>query len=245
MPVYAIGDIHGQHDMLRWAHDRIEADRAKYADVDDVTVHLGDLVDRGPESNKVLETLIAGESEGRPWTVLLGNHDRMFSMFMEDPTKPDPNLRVDLDWLDHRLGGTQTLASYGISRGRFQSLASYHRKAIAAVPAGHIEYIRNLPLSHRSGDILFVHAGIRPGIPLDDQSESDLVWIREPFLTDESDHGALIVHGHTVVDEPTHYGNRVALDTGAGYGRPLTVAVFEEGKVWVLTDNGRVPLTPV
>ena len=245
MPTYAIGDIHGQYDMLRRAHDLIEADRAANADPDSLVVHLGDLTDRGPRSKDVIDFLLAGASENRPWTTILGNHDRMFRMFIADPEVGDPKLRVGLDWLDHRLGGTATLASYGLKRGVLQSQRSFHREPLKTVPQAHVDFLNNLPLFHQTKDVFFVHAGIRPGVPLDEQTEDDMVWIREPFLTDTTDHGPLIVHGHTVVEEPTHYGNRIALDTGAGYGKPLTAAVFEGRKAWVLTDEGRVPLISV
>lgn len=91
---------------------------------------------------------------------------------------------------------------------------------------------------------MFVHAGVRPGVPLDAQVEDDLVWIRSPFLEDTRNHGALIVHGHTALDAATHHGNRVNLDTGAGYGRPITAAIFEGRDAFILTDEGRVPLRP-
>jgi serine/threonine protein phosphatase 1 len=106
--------------------------------------------------------------------------------------------------------------------------------------------LRIAPLTtHQIGDTLFVHAGIRPGIPLHSQIEDDLVWIREPFLSDARDHGALIVHGHTVVEAPTHYGNRVNIDTGAGYGGPVTAVALEGRDVFLITAKGRVPLLPL
>ena len=100
--------------------------------------------------------------------------------------------------------------------------------------------MRNL---YATGDFLFVHAGIRPGIPITRQEVHDLHWIREPFLSDPRDHGTVVVHGHTPVERATHYGNRVNLDTGAGMGRPATAAVFEGRRAWVLTEAGRVPVS--
>ena len=112
------------------------------------------------------------------------------------------------------------------------------------MPEAHIDFMANLPLTYISGDFLFVHAGIRPGVSIVDQVEDDLVWIRDEFLWDLTEHPWLVVHGHSPVDEATHYGNRVNLDTGAGYGRPITAAVFEEDTAFVLTEEGRLPLLP-
>ncbi|MDP3960419.1 MAG: serine/threonine protein phosphatase, partial [Pseudorhodobacter sp.] len=103
-------------------------------------------------------------------------------------------------------------------------------------------FLEALPTSYRRGTSIFVHAGIRPGIALEAQTETDLIWIREPFLTDPRDHGALIVHGHTALDAATHYGNRLNLDSGAAYGGPLSAVVIEGSAVFLLTAAGRVPL---
>jgi serine/threonine protein phosphatase 1 len=116
---------------------------------------------------------------------------------------------------------------------------------VVAVPASHRAFLAGLPTLIQRGDVVFVHAGIRPGVPLDQQVEDDLTWIRDGFLTDPVSHGPLIVHGHTVVDAPTHYGNRVNIDSGAAYGGPLSSVVIEGRDVWHLTDAGRVKLVPV
>jgi hypothetical protein len=114
--------------------------------------------------------------------------------------------------------------------------------AQAAVPAEHLTFIRSLPLMHRFENLLFVHAGVRPGVALEQQTEDDLIWIREGFLNHRGDFGQLVVHGHTALNRPLHYGNRVDLDSAAGYGRPLTAAVIDGDQVLVLTDNGREPI---
>lgn len=244
MRIYAVGDIHGQLEMLRAAHARIDADRARVGDQDALVVHLGDLVDRGPDSKGVVEFLRTGIGGGAPWLVLRGNHDRMFVNFIREGEVQDSGLRRELTWLDPRLGGEETLASYGVRLRRWTTARGAHEAAIAAVPPEHVDFIASRPLMHEAGELLFVHAGIRPGVPLDQQVETDLVWIRSPFLEDDRDHGPLVVHGHTVVDEPSHFGNRVALDTGAGYDLPLTAAVFEGRNCFILTEDGRVPLPP-
>jgi serine/threonine protein phosphatase 1 len=244
MTVYAIGDVHGQYDMLRAAHDRIETDRARHGTPDAPVIHLGDLPDRGPNTKAVIQHLIDGIAAGQPWVVLKGNHDRMFSTYLTDWRREDPRLRAELHWRHPRLGGMATLASYGVDADMARDQPEVHREALAAVAPVHRAFLDNRPLTHLTDDLLFVHAGIRPGVPLDQQHENDLVWIRDEFLPDRRDHGRLVVHGHTVVETPEHAGNRVNLDSGAGYGHPLTAAVFEGRDVWVLTDAGRVPLRP-
>lgn len=241
MRSYAIGDIHGHLDKLDHAHMLIAADRARTGDADAPVIHLGDLVDRGPDTAGVVAHLSEGIAAGRPWVVLKGNHDRMFAGFLDDPVWHDPGLPTQYTWLAPALGGIQTLGSYGVeTEGR--ELEAIHAEAIRRVPEAHRAFLATRPAFLRRGELMFVHAGVRPEVSLEAQAEDDLVWIRSPFLEDTRDHGALIVHGHTALDRPTHHGNRVNLDTGAGYGRRLTVAVFEGRTAHVLTDDGRVPL---
>lgn len=244
MRTYAIGDIHGHLDKLEAAHRSIDADRARVGDETAPVVHIGDLVDRGPDSRGVIEFLIRGQAAGAPWVTLKGNHDRMFAEFLEDPDSHDPGLRVSLHWVSRNLGGAATLASYGIENIEERLLFDLHQEASARVPGSHAAFLRALPSYFRHGGTVFVHAGIRPGVPLEQQSEDDLLWIRGEFLDDPRDHGALVVHGHTPVDIATHYGNRVNIDTGAGYGRALTAVVIEQGRVWRLGPEGRTEIVP-
>lgn len=242
MPIYAIGDIHGHLDLLKAAHDRIAADMADHGT--GTVVHVGDLVDRGPDSRGVIDHLRRGIDAGRDWIVLKGNHDRLFTRFMVDPWDHDPGLRSDLSWLHPRLGGGTTLASYGVANASDRPVAKVHAEALDRVPAGHVTWLANRPAWHRQGEILFVHAGIRPGVPVEAQTEDDLVWIRGAFLDDRRDHGPLVVHGHTALDAPEHRGNRVNIDSGAAYGGPLTAIAIEGRDVFVLTSQGRMPLLP-
>lgn len=245
MRTYAVGDVHGQRAKLEDIHRLIADDRkrSKAPDAQDApVVHLGDLTDRGPDSCGVIAFLLRGIAEGQPWLTIKGNHDRMFAGFMRDPTYHDPLLRKDLEWLHPRLGGTQTLASYGVADAAERAPEEVHAEARGKVDPTHIEFLNALPgYLHRDG-VVFVHAGIRPGVPLDSQAEDDLLWIRGPFLDSTADHGALIVHGHTPVDEVTHYGNRVNVDTGAGFDKALSVIVIDDGICHQLTDEGRVAL---
>lgn len=239
-PLYAIGDIHGQLEMLDAALQRIKADGGEDARI----VFLGDYTDRGPDSRGVIERLMAGQEQGRDWICLKGNHDRMFEWFLEETPRHDPHLLIGYHWLHERIGGVETLASYGLTFEDRTRLDDLHARAKEVIPAPHAEFLRSLPALHETPELAFVHAGIRPGVPLAQQHEDELVWIRQPFHDHTGPHPKLIVHGHTPVDRPSHYGNRVNLDSGAGYGRPLTAAVFEGRDCWLLTDAGRVPLKP-
>lgn len=244
MRFYAIGDIHGQRGMLEAAHDRIARDRDRTGDLEAPVVHLGDLVDRGPDSKGVLDLLTEGIRRGEPWIVLRGNHDAMFSEFLSATTNPDESLREGLTWLNGRVGGDATLASYGVRTGGLRSRRAILQDARAAVPGPHAAFLSTLPLFHATPELLFVHAGIRPGIPITRQDPTDLMWIRDEFLVDTRDHGCIVVHGHTPVDDAQNCGNRVNLDTGAGFGRRLTAAVFEGRNCWELVNEDRKPLLP-
>ena len=244
MLTYAIGDIHGHLAQLQDLHGLIEKDRAAQGPTAAPVVHIGDLVDRGPDSRGVIDFLIAGRAQGADWVVLRGNHDRMFRGFLDDADYQDPRLRTDLSWLHERLGGAATLASYGITGAGARFLHDLQADARAAVPAAHVAFLDELQNYHLRDTSLFVHAGVRPGVDLRHQTEDDLLWIRNDFLKDDRDHGALIVHGHTPVDRVTHYGNRLNLDTGAGYGDPMSAVAIEGSAVFQLTPRGRVRIAP-
>lgn len=239
-PIYAIGDIHGQLAELHRVLALIEDDGGPDAQI----VFLGDYTDRGPDSKAVLDLLVDGQKSKRNWTYLMGNHDRMFSMFMQSPPLEDPYMMVELYWLHPRLGGDTTMASYGVDASGTRRVKDVHAEARAAVPQAHIDFLRSLTLYKERGPLLFVHAGIRPGVPLADQTEEDLIWIRQEFHDDQRKHPRLVVHGHTPVESATNYGNRVNLDSGAGFGKPLSVAVFEDTTCHLLTASGRVLLDP-
>ncbi|MDO8884834.1 MAG: metallophosphoesterase [Pseudotabrizicola sp.] len=241
MQTYAIGDIHGHIDLLKGVHDLIANDMARHGAGQ--VVHVGDLVDRGPDSKGVVDYLRQGIADGQDWVVLKGNHDRMFSLFLDDPAAQDPGLRSVYSWLHPRLGGATTLESYGVANAGDRPVAKVHADALGLVPQAHIDFLANRPTFHRSNGAIFVHAGVRPGIAITDQDEDDLVWIRQGFLDHDAPFEALIVHGHTAIDTPTHYGNRVNIDSSAAYGGPLSVIVVEQDtQVFHLTAKGRVPL---
>jgi serine/threonine protein phosphatase 1 len=258
--IYAIGDVHGYSGQLDRALNLVEEDGGPDAPI----VFLGDLVDRGPDSRGVIDRLIRGIAAGKPWTVIKGNHDRMFERFVTDAAAGDDMVLSGKGWLHHRLGGNATLASYldlpgfrhpegggietlariGLDPVPDDLLEQLARAACDQVPADHLAFLARLPLWHQVGELLFVHAGIRPGVPIEEQEEDDLLWIRNEFLLDPRDHGPLVVHGHTALDHPVAYPNRINLDGGAGYGRPLRPAVFTGRSCALLTEAGHLPLVP-
>ena len=197
--IYAIGDIHGSLQKLRDLIARCE----RHSDGRPATfVFLGDYIDRGPDSRGVVEALMDRQSQQPECVIALkGNHEAVAIEIIDGKTEAE-------FWL--REGGAATLRSYGVGSAR-------------ELPDEHIAWLRSLPLCHDDGRRFFVHAGIDPEKPLDAQSDHDLIWIREPFLSDARDYGRLIVHGHTpqTTGVPDFRGNRLNLDTGAVFGRPL------------------------
>lgn len=218
--IYAIGDVHGHSDRLGAMHARITTDLARRPATKPVLVHLGDLIDRGPDSAGCV-ALLAGTQPVRnvPTVNLMGNHERMMLDALAGRSSDD----VDR-WLDN--GGDKALRSWGIKA------SSPPRRWMAALPARHLVLLRDLRRHWSFERFVMVHAGVRPGVRLDEQREEDLLWIREaflnwsgPMLPDAPE--TIVVHGHTPKTEPTVKPNRIGLDTGAGKGGPLTCGVFE------------------
>ena len=238
--IYAIGDIHGELGMLEQALRWIEKDGGLDAHI----IFLGDYVDRGPDSKRVLDLLIQGQKLCRNWVFLKGNHDRMFDWFLQTPSLSDPHLFIDLSWLHERLGGQNTLKSYGLHFKNRYRLNELHLAALEVVPDNHHKFLTNCQLSYENKDLYFCHAGIKPGVALQNQREEDLLWIRDEFHHFRGQHDKIIVHGHTPLDGATHYNNRINLDSGSGYGQSLTAAVFEGTDCYILSAKGRVQLFP-
>lgn len=218
--VYAIGDIHGRADLLRELHAAIAADAAAF-DGDRQLVYLGDFVDRGDGSRQVLDLLLGEPLAGFTSIHLMGNHEHALLSFLDDP-------RAIPGWLS--WGGRETLLSYGVPVGLATSADELPRlrdQLAQAIPAAHVEFLESLQLCHREGDYYFVHAGVRPGVALEQQRFEDQLWIREPFNSSTNDHGAVVVHGHTIADEVQWLPNRIGIDTGAFYSGVLTCLVLE------------------
>ncbi len=239
---YAIGDIHGDLNQLIEAHRRIQQDLIRNPIGDYEVIHIGDLVDRREDSKGVIDFLIAGVERGEPWIVLKGNHDRLFQWFLEDPHRVDARLRSDYSWLHPRMGGRETLLSYGLEVPEDFGIDVLLQAALSAVPDKHYEFLKRLPLCHETSRFFFCHAGIKPGVPLQNQIEDDLLWMRQEFHKYEGEHPKLIVHGHTPVDKVTHYGNRLNIDTGAAYGKLLSTVCLEEDSIWLLDKGERKAL---
>jgi serine/threonine protein phosphatase 1 len=234
--IYAIGDIHGCRTALAAVHAAIARDLAAAPHPDSVVVHVGDLVDRGPDSRGVIEDLLRWDLAAER-VCLLGNHDEAMLRFLEDPHA----MLSSEHWVSGGMGGGATLASYGLDP-RSTRLEALHRAALAAVPAAHRAFLEGLPRLCRIGSYVFVHAGIRPGVPLDRQHPDDLVWIRGDFLRSRADHGAVVVHGHTPVRAVEVRPNRIGIDTGAVFGGRLSCLVLEGPGRWLLGEEGRQQL---
>ena len=220
--VYAIGDIHGRDDLLTRLHADILADAAVVGDLRRVVVYLGDYVDRGPGSRAVIDCLLGDPLPGFEVVHLIGNHEAWLLDFLDDAA-------AGPGWLAN--GGQATLESYGVHSGvplgGFSGLREAQAVLRENLPPEHLAFFHGLDLYHVEGDYLFVHAGIRPDVPLERQESADLIWIRNEFLHSRSDHGRIVVHGHSITDTPEILSNRIGIDTGAYDSECLTCLVLE------------------
>jgi serine/threonine protein phosphatase 1 len=224
--IYAIGDIHGRADLLMETIAHIDDDLERRPIGHAVEVYLGDYIDRGPDSKSVIDLLAVRLVQNHA-VCLRGNHEALMEGFLRDPS----NLRP---WL--QLGGMPTLASYGVELRRegIETQTDLHRRFRSSFPRAHQLFLQCLRYSFRCGDFLFVHAGIRPDTPIDQQDLHDLLWIRHEFLDSAEDHGNFIVHGHTPVPHPDIRHNRVNIDTGAWRTGTLTCIAIEGTTILVL-----------
>lgn len=236
--IYAVGDVHGCIDLLTRCHAAIAADLEARPPQDWRIVHVGDYVDRGPDSRGVIELLIGRQEADARHVCLLGNHDAMFADVLSG-ANPDPRL-----WLSN--GGGATLESYGMDRAAL--IDAFERQklreaALELVPEAHLAFLAGLRPMEVLGDYAFVHAGIEPGVPLDAQPLQSLIWIRGPFLNHEGDLGKVVVHGHTITPDGVEVRrNRIGIDTGSFATGRLSCIVLEEGDKHLLTGRGRKPL---
>ena len=232
---YVVGDIHGRLDLLESLLDKIHADMDGRADAETLLVFVGDLIDRGPNSAQVIERLRTYSRDGVRTVFLLGNHEEVLLRVLGG----DADLIAD--WL--RFGGKQCLQSYGVEPAKVKTMRQERALETirAAIPAEHVEFLKSVADTCQFGDYLFVHAGIRPGVPLDEQLQADLRWIRDPFLFDDSDHGFVVVHGHTITPEVEELRNRIGIDTGAYRTGILTAVAIDGTGRWFL--DTRQPAT--
>ena len=218
--LYVIGDIHGRSDLLDRMVGEIANDLTARPIAASLVVTVGDYVDRGPDSRGVIERLLRNPFPTR-LIALKGNHELLLEGFLLDPQVAD-------HW--RRYGGLETLQSYGVPVGDVMRGKEYLAAARAlahAVPAEHFDFLGALRTSLTVGKYFICHAGVRPGVPLDRQTEEDLLWIREPFLDSRADFGKIVVHGHTPADQPELLPNRINVDTGAFMTGRLTCAALD------------------
>jgi len=219
--LYAVGDVHGQYHLLESLLAQIQADVEPHNRDRRILLFVGDYVDRGPSSRLVVERVAAGLPAFET-IALKGNHEQILLDFIAD---------AELWEVYRRLGGVETLTSYGVDRdllvGSNVAAATIHEAFLAAFPSEHNAFLNSLHLSYDCGDYHFVHAGVRPGVPLDRQTEADQLWIRDQFLmAGNVFDGRVIVHGHTPTREPEKLSFRINVDTGAYMTGRLTAAKF-------------------
>jgi serine/threonine protein phosphatase 1 len=223
--IYAVGDIHGRADLLIEIIERIDDDLRRRPIGYAVEVYLGDYVDRGPHSRSVIDLLAVRLVENRA-VCLRGNHEAVLEDFLRGPAN-------FVHW--QQLGGLQTLASYGVFlNSDIETEVDLHRRFVRTFPRAHQLFLQCLRYHFCCGDFLFVHAGIRPNVPIEQQDLEDLLWIRHEFLDSTQDHGKFIVHGHTPVPHPDIRRNRINIDTGAWRTGTLTCIAIEGTTILVL-----------
>ena len=216
--VVAVGDVHGRLDLVENLWAQIDAASRLSPARRRIMIFVGDYIDRGPQSRELIDRLLKGFA-GFEMICLKGNHDDTLLQFLTDPTIGDA-------W--RSFGGLETLRSYGITHAEGKNWSQTRSEFAAALPREHLEFLKNLKLHVTVGDYLFVHAGLKPRVPLEEQSETDLLWIREEFLDSTVNFGRIVVHGHTPTDAPVVRRNRIGIDTGAYITNNLTAVVLEE-----------------
>ncbi len=227
--IYAIGDIHGRADLLRRLHRLIHEDAYRRQAPRNVVVYLGDYIDRGDESPAVIDLLLDEPLPSFESVYLKGNHEESLLCFLEDTA-------IGPAWLFY--GGAQTLHSYGVrppdAPMNPRELARAQGELAERLPQRHRRFMQGLALTHEEGDYFFAHAGVRPGLPLDQQAAQDLLWIRDDFLLSEEHFGKIVVHGHTITPRPEVKRNRIGIDTGAFASGRLTCLILEGSQLGFL-----------
>jgi serine/threonine protein phosphatase 1 len=232
--LYAVGDIHGRLDLLDEMLEIIGQDGASRKPARTVLVFLGDYVDRGGDSKGVVNRLTVGLPEDTAAVFLKGNHEDLLLSFLDEPVS-------GLNWLHN--GGETALMSYGVNAGAIHDAVWQGQMGLleaaaqfrSLLPDDHLHFYQSLKLSYRAGDYFFAHAGVRPGVALDEQTEDDLIWIRGEFLNYPYDFGAVVVHGHTPARLPQDLHNRIGIDTLAFHTGKLTAVGLEGARRWFLS----------
>lgn len=231
--IYAVGDVHGRADLLEKLLQTIRADAlGGPASEKPILIFLGDYIDRGFQSKEVIDLLLGDLVSPFETHFLKGNHEAAMLQFLDEPA-------MGPRWAE--FGGAETLVSYGVrpprSRTSLDDWAIASGQLNSLLPPAHLVFLKNLHVSVRIGDYMFVHAGVRPGVDLARQSEQDMLWIREEFLNDKRPIGAVVVHGHTPATRPYRDARRIGIDTGAYLSGRLTAARFEHDGVHFLSTG--------
>ena len=236
--VYAVGDIHGRADLLRALLEKIASDARDAPAKKERLVYLGDYIDRGHESRQVIDVLLEGPPPGFEAIYLKGNHEETLLNFLQAP---------DFGYEWQHYGGLETLASYGVTglgaRLTSEDFNQARDQFEEALPESHFAFFQALELSACFGDYFFAHAGVRPGVSLENQLSEDLLWIRAEFTRWRGSFGKVVVHGHSVTEEPELEPNRIGIDTGAYLTHRLTSVVLEGAEQRFLqTDGAQQPI---
>lgn len=237
--IYAIGDVHGRPDLLDRMLDAIGRHSAKMGPSQRLNIILiGDVVDRGPDPRGALQALDEARHRIPGMITLLGNHEEMLLRALAGD---EPTLR---GWM--RVGGGETVESFGLRPiADDEDAVPYIAALRRAVPRAWVDWITTWPLTARSGDYLFVHAGVRPGVSLKRQARQHYLWGHEAFMEDARDHGAVVVHGHTIVPAAEIRSNRIAIDTGAYRSDTLSAIYLDGTTQQVLSVSAAFPAQPV
>ncbi|MEH6701908.1 metallophosphoesterase family protein [Parasphingorhabdus sp.] len=229
--VYAIGDIHGRNDLLKQLLDKIMKDDGERGSVESEIIFLGDLVDRGPDSAGVIDTAMQAKETFGNVRFLMGNHEEVY---LSAAAGDEKSVRFF-----NRIGGRETILSYDITMKEYMELdmTQLALRIPELFPKEHVDFVSGFEDQIIIGDYAFVHAGIRPGVPLSEQRQKDLRWIREEFLSAQEAHEKIIVYGHTINDDVVETGTRIGIDTGAYYSEKLTALALQGSERWYLDTS--------
>jgi serine/threonine protein phosphatase 1 len=228
--IYAVGDVHGRADLFAQMLSLIRQDNDARAATTTKIIVLGDIIDRGPDSAELVHQLMRYSKASRRFIVLMGNHEQIMLAAL------DGDIKALQAWL--KFGGAATLLSWGLPEDLVHGAppAEILAEATRCISEDVLSWLNDLPLTHVSGDVVFVHAGIRPGVKLGRQDPRDLLWIRDAFLESEEVHSHLVVHGHSInANGPERRENRIGVDTGAYSSGRLTALGIEGGDQWFLS----------
>tara|TARA_R110002124_G_scaffold172973_2_gene340531 strand:+ start:585 stop:1352 length:768 start_codon:yes stop_codon:yes gene_type:complete len=229
--VYAIGDVHGRNDLLQRLLDKIVKDDGERGAVESEIIFLGDLVDRGPDSAGVIDTAMQARETLGNVRFLMGNHEEVY---LAAASGDEKSVRFF-----NRIGGRETILSYDITMKEYMELdmTQLALRIPELFPREHVDFVSGFEDQIIVGDYAFVHAGIRPGVPLSEQRQKDLRWIREEFLSASEAHEKVIVYGHTINDDVVETGTRIGIDTGAYYSEKLTALALQGSERWYLDTS--------